>query len=43
MSLLADTLAWPFFTDAHRAFADRLSRWAEETLQMLPHDYFDAA
>jgi acyl-CoA dehydrogenase len=43
MSLLADTLAWPFFTDAHRAFADRLSRWAEETLHMLPHDDVDAA
>jgi len=43
MSLLADTLAWPFFSDAHRAFAERLSRWAAETLHTLPHDDVDAA
>jgi acyl-CoA dehydrogenase len=39
--LPADTLAWPFFDDEHRAFAARLSRWAEAI--SLPHDDVDAA
>jgi len=38
MSPLAETLTWPFFTDAHRAFAERLSRWAAATLPGLPHE-----
>jgi acyl-CoA dehydrogenase len=43
MSLLAETLTWPFFTDAHRAFAEKLSAWADATLHTLPHDDVDAA
>ena len=43
MSLLSETLTWPFFTDAHRDFAARLSRWAEATLPGLPHDDVDEA
>jgi acyl-CoA dehydrogenase len=41
--MLSDTLAWPFFTDAHRAFAEKLSAWAEANLHKLPHDDVDAA
>ncbi len=41
--MLAGTLAWPFFDEAHRRFADRLARWAEATLPGLPHDDVDAA
>src|SRR3989475_7340012 len=40
---LADTLAWPFFDDAHRRFADEIARWADATLPSLPHDDVDAA
>ena len=40
---LADTLAWPFFDDAHRRFADEIARWADATLSSLPHDDVDAA
>jgi acyl-CoA dehydrogenase len=40
--MLASTLAWPFFDDGHRRFADELSRWAEATLPQLPHDDVDA-
>jgi acyl-CoA dehydrogenase len=40
---LADTLAWPFFDDGHRRFADGLARWAEATLSKLPHHDVDAA
>jgi acyl-CoA dehydrogenase len=41
--MLAETLAWPFFDDGHRGFADRLARWAEATLPSLPHGDVDAA
>jgi acyl-CoA dehydrogenase len=40
---LASTLAWPFFDDGHRRFAETLERWAEATLPRLPHDDVDAA
>src|SRR5216684_3565364 len=40
---LVDTLAWPFFDDAHRRFADEIARWADATLPSLPHDDVDAA
>jgi acyl-CoA dehydrogenase len=40
---LATTLALPFFDDGHRAFAEKLSRWADATLGSLPHDDVDAA
>ena len=40
---LAETLRWPFFTDAHRAYAEKLSRWAADTLHKLPHDDVDEA
>ena len=40
---LAETLRWPFFTDAHRAYAEKLSRWAADTLHELPHDDVDEA
>jgi acyl-CoA dehydrogenase len=40
---LGDTLAWPFFDDGHRRFADALTRWADATLPALPHDDVDAA
>ncbi|MBM3527706.1 MAG: acyl-CoA dehydrogenase [Alphaproteobacteria bacterium] len=40
---LAETLIWPFFDDGHRAFAERVSRWADATLPSLPHDDVDAA
>jgi acyl-CoA dehydrogenase len=40
---LAETLRWPFFNDGHRAFAEKLSRWAGEDLHELPHDDVDAS
>jgi acyl-CoA dehydrogenase len=40
---LAETLRWPFFNDAHRNFAEKLSRWAADTLHTLPHDDVDEA
>src|ERR1700682_6407497 len=40
---LVDTLAWPFFDDAHRGFARKLAEWADATLPTLPHDDVDAA
>src|SRR5947199_553630 len=39
--MLAETLAWPFFADGHRRFADELARWADATLPGLPHDDVD--
>jgi acyl-CoA dehydrogenase len=39
---LTDTLAWPFFDDAHRGFAHRLADWADANLSALPHDDVDA-
>ena len=41
--VLDETLRWPFFADAHRAFAHSLTRWADATLPGLPHDDVDAA
>jgi acyl-CoA dehydrogenase len=43
MSTLDTTLALPFFDDGHRAFAAKLSRWADASLPSLPHDDVDAA
>jgi acyl-CoA dehydrogenase len=40
---LDETLSWPFFDDAHRGFAQSLTRWADVTLPGLPHDDVDAA
>ena len=40
---LAETLSWPFFNDGHRAFAEKLSRWAANNLHTLPHDDVDEA
>jgi len=40
---LAQTLALPFFDDGHRAFAEKLSRWAAANLAKLPHDDVDEA
>ena len=40
---LAQTLALPFFDDGHRAFAEKLSRWADAKLSALPHDDVDEA
>jgi acyl-CoA dehydrogenase len=40
---LASTLALPFFDEGHRAFAERLARWADASLASLPHDDVDAA
>jgi acyl-CoA dehydrogenase len=40
---LGDTLAWPFFDDGHRRFAQALTGWADATLGQLPHDDVDAA
>jgi acyl-CoA dehydrogenase len=40
---LAETLTWPFFNAGHRDFAERLSRWAADTLHKLPHDDVDEA
>ena len=41
--MLGDTLAWPFFEESHRRFADTLARWADATIPGLPHDDVDAA
>jgi len=41
--MLGDTLAWPFFEDGHRRFADVLTYWADAALSKLPHDDVDAA
>jgi acyl-CoA dehydrogenase len=41
--MLAEALRWPFFDDAHRTFAERLSQWAGAKLSHLPHDDVDAA
>jgi acyl-CoA dehydrogenase len=38
-----ETLSWPFFDDDHRRFAAALTRWADATLRLLPHDDVDAA
>jgi acyl-CoA dehydrogenase len=35
-------LAWPFFEDRHRAFADALERWCARGLADLSHDDVDA-
>jgi acyl-CoA dehydrogenase len=43
MTVLSDTLAWPFFDDAHRRFAAALGRWAAEALPSLPHGGVDEA
>ncbi len=43
LGLMGDTLAWPFFEDRHRGFADTLAAWADATLPGLPHDDVDAA
>ena len=40
---LAETLSWPFFNDGHRAYAEKLSRWAADNLHKLPHDDVDEA
>src|SRR6266849_11146431 len=40
---LEQTLALPLFDDGHRAFAAKLSRWADAKLSSLPHDDVDAA
>ena len=40
---LEETLAWPFFDEHHRRFADALARWADATLPGLPHDDVDEA
>jgi acyl-CoA dehydrogenase len=40
---LGDTLNWPFFTDAHRAYARELSAFAAAHLHKLPHDDVDEA
>ncbi|MGV3635394.1 MAG: acyl-CoA dehydrogenase family protein [Pseudorhodoplanes sp.] len=40
---LAETLSWPFFHNGHRDFAERLNRWAAESLHKLPHDDVDEA
>lgn len=42
-AILGDTLAWPFFEDRHRRFAEELSAWADATLPGLPHADVDAA
>ncbi len=41
---MADTsyLDWPFFDDAHRAFAARLDAWATESLAAVGIDHHDA-
>jgi acyl-CoA dehydrogenase len=43
MSELGDTLDWPFFEDAHRDFAARISDFARTVLPGLPHDDVDEA
>jgi len=35
-------LGWPFFDAAHRTLAQRLSRWAAETIEPIAHDDQDA-
>jgi acyl-CoA dehydrogenase len=40
---LDETLSWPFFDNGHRGFATALTRWADATLRLLPHDDIDAA
>jgi acyl-CoA dehydrogenase len=40
---LEETLSWPFFDDGHRLFAESLARWADATLNTLPHTDLDAA
>ena len=40
---LAETLSWAFFNDGHRAYAEKLSRWAADNLHKLPHDDVDEA
>lgn len=40
---LPETLSWPFFNDGHRAYAEKLSRWAADNLHKLPHDDVDEA
>src|SRR5262245_9044642 len=40
---LDHTLVLPFFDQGHRAFAERIGRWADATLPSLPHDDVDAA
>jgi acyl-CoA dehydrogenase len=40
---LEETLSWPFFDDGHRRFAESLARWADATLNTLPHTDLDAA
>ena len=41
--MLAETVNWPYFEEAHRRFAADLSRWADKTLASLPHNDVDAA
>ena len=41
--MLDETLAWPFFEQSHRVFAQDLARWADATLPALPHADVDAA
>ena len=41
MSIPGDTLAWPFFDEHHRGFAERLGPWAQATLPTLPHGDHD--
>jgi acyl-CoA dehydrogenase len=43
VSIIAETLRWPFFDDGHRRFAADIARWADATLPALPHDDLDAA
>ena len=40
---MEDTLAWPFFDEGHRGFAETLARWADATLPALPHHDVDEA
>ena len=40
---LQETLRWPFFNDGHRAFAEKLSRWAADNLHKLPDDDVEEA
>ncbi|MBI1243655.1 MAG: acyl-CoA dehydrogenase [Alphaproteobacteria bacterium] len=35
-------LGWPFFDDAHRQLARRLSEWALKTIEPIAHDDLDA-
>jgi len=43
MPTLAETLAWPFFEERHRAFAIDLAGWTSAHLPHLPHDDVDTA